>query len=58
MAQAQVIAVELQASNARVRLQRAVGGAAAERSLTGAVTAVPAMPSDTVQISTLEKVQP
>lgn len=58
MAQAQVIAVELQASNARVRLQRAVGGAAAERALTGAVTAVPAMPSDTVQISTLEKVQP
>jgi len=58
LAQAQVIAVELQASNARVRLQRAVGGAAAERSLAGAVTAAPGMPSDNAQLSTLEKVQP
>jgi len=58
LAQVQAIEVELQASNALVRLQRAVGGAAAARTLTGVSTATNIPNANTPQVTGIEKATP
>ena len=58
LAQTQAIEVELQSSNAIVRLQRAVGGAAAARTLTSASTATNIQNTNAPQLTSLEKVTP
>jgi outer membrane protein TolC len=58
LAQTQAIEVELQSSNALVRLQRAVGGAAAARTLTSASTATNIENTNASQLTSIEKVTP
>jgi cobalt-zinc-cadmium efflux system outer membrane protein len=58
LAQTQAIEVELQSSNALVRLQRAVGGAAAARTLTSASTATNIENTNAPQLTSIEKVNP